>query len=102
LENIAYAYNRAKIHVLEESLAKQGAHFDSKSSPATQPATGPLTAVLSDPNQVAQLRSSCETLTAFWKAAATTTDPARRAELVERYGAQLAPAAKQLSKLIER
>jgi phosphoserine aminotransferase len=102
LENIAYAYNRAKIHVLEESLAKQGVHFESNSSPAPQPAAGPLTAVLSDPNLVAQLRSSCETLTAFWKAAATTTDPARRAELVERYGAQLAPAAKQLSKLIER
>jgi phosphoserine aminotransferase len=102
LENIAYAYNRAKLHVLEESLAKLGVHFDSKSSSAPQLPAGPLTAALSDPKQVAQLRSLSETLTAFWKAAATTTDPARRAELVDRYGTQLAEASKQLSKLVEQ
>jgi len=100
LENIAYAYHRAKLHVLEESLAKLGVHFDSRSSPAgAQLSAGPLATTLSDPNQVTQLRSLSETLTAFWKAVATTTDPARRAELVDRYGTQLAQASKQLAKL---
>jgi phosphoserine aminotransferase len=105
LENLAYAYNRAKIHVLEESLAKLGVHFDSDSSPSSSKAsaradTGPLTAALPDSNQVAQLRALSETLTAFWKAVATTTDPARRAELVDRYGTRLTEAAKQLAGLV--
>ena len=101
VENIAYACNRAKVHVLEESLAKLGVHFESESNQADcQPGADPLTAALSDPNQVAHLRSLSETLTAFWKAAATTTDPTRRAELVDRYGARLAEASKQLAKLV--
>jgi hypothetical protein len=48
-----------------------------------------LAGVAAESGQVARMRALSETLAAFWKAVDTTKDPARRAELLERYGEKL-------------
>jgi len=67
-----------------------------------QVSAGRLNGVGAEQANVAQLRALSETLAAFWKAMDTTRDPARRAELVERYGARLVLDSNRLSTLIDR
>lgn len=57
--------------------------------------------VAGDPRQVAELRALAERLAAFWGAVASTSDSARRAELIERHGADLLLGSNRYSTLIE-
>ena len=47
------------------------------------------------------MRQTTEKITAIWGALASTTDPERRAELIERYGSQLIFASNSYASLIE-
>jgi lactate dehydrogenase-like 2-hydroxyacid dehydrogenase/phosphoserine aminotransferase len=60
-----------------------------------------LGTVAADKGEVARLRGLSETLAAFWKAVETTEDPARRAELVERYGERLVLESNRYATLVE-
>ena len=73
LENIVYAYHRAKLVVLEEELAAQGQHFkDDMSAGCTHGGgTTPVSAIeaaATDAKTIAELRHLTETMTAIWGA----------------------------------
>ena len=55
----------------------------------------------SDTGRVAELRGMSETLAAFWSAVSTTPDPSRRAELIERHGADLVRASNRYASMLE-
>lgn len=57
--------------------------------------------VSADATQVAELRAATEKLAAFWSAVSTTSEPARRAELIERYGADLVLESNRYASLME-
>jgi hypothetical protein len=47
------------------------------------------------------MRQTTEEITAIWGALASTPNPERRAELIERYGSQLILASNSYASLIE-
>ena len=93
LENICYAYHRARIVVVDELLADQGVTLDG-GMPGGQ-ANGVdddslKLAGLSDAvESFKDLRSISESMAAFWGAMDANLDRDRRRELVQRYGDEL-------------
>ncbi|MEO0328890.1 MAG: NAD(P)-dependent oxidoreductase, partial [Pseudomonadota bacterium] len=61
-----------------------------------------LGAAIGDADTLTSIRDAAETLTAHWGALSSTIDPARRAELVERYGAELVKASNNYISMIEK
>jgi phosphoserine aminotransferase len=104
LDNIEYCYLRAKIVVLEETLSERGVALEAPSVAGVPPATGrpdPLTTIALDPQKLSEIRTLSERLTAFWGALSATQDPARRAELIERYGGEVPGHAEAFAKLMQ-
>ena len=91
LDNLCYAYHRARIVVLEEELAKAGVTFEAEAAHCSS----------FDPVPVANLREAAETMAAILAAIDATTDPARRKELLNRHGAALKRAANAIATLTE-
>lgn len=60
-----------------------------------------LLGVAADRLQVNELRAMAETLAAFWGALATTSDPDRRAELIERHGGDVLLNSNRYATLVE-
>ena len=87
LENLLYAYHRAKIVVIEEELAKAGVE-----SKAAKPAS-----IASPYIHASELRAAAETIAAFWASVDSTTDPARRQELLDRHAGKAAAAFESFS-----
>jgi len=79
LNNLQFAYHRAKIVVLEEQLAELGETFPSTTSPAK-------TASTATEKQLQELRTAAQNMATFWGALEATKDPGRRAQLIQRYG----------------
>jgi len=79
LNNLQFAYHRAKIVVLEEHLAELGETFPSAASPAK-------TATTATEKQLQELRTAAQNMATFWGALEATKDPSRRAQLIQRYG----------------
>jgi hypothetical protein len=103
LDNIEYCYLRAKIVALEELLAARGVAFEPRSAGDTAPgATTPnaAPAMASDSRKLNDIRAVSERLTAFWSALSATDDPARRAEIIERYGDQVPRDAMEFAALM--
>lgn len=101
LENISYAYHRAKIVVLEEELAKQGMVFEASDTGITKPDTGhdtnhALTRTAADSEALEALRESSETMAAIWGAIHATKDPVSREELLAAHSKELAFATDKL------
>jgi len=92
LDNIEYCYLRAKVAVLEELLAAQGSPIDARVG------RGPEKPGL-DAAALDAVRSASERLAAFWGAVSATRDEERRAELLQRYGASIAPDVEELVRL---
>ncbi|MEM9279303.1 MAG: NAD(P)-dependent oxidoreductase, partial [Pseudomonadota bacterium] len=61
-----------------------------------------LGSAISDDETLTAIRDAAEMLTAHWAAISSTTDPERRAELVERYGAELVKNSNSYISLIEK
>jgi phosphoserine aminotransferase len=104
LDNIEYCYLRAKIVVLEERLAELGVSFEARSENGTgtpSPLAGAVLAIAQDSRKLGEIRTLSERLTAFWGALSATEDPARRAELIERYGSQMPRDAEALARLLK-
>ncbi len=57
--------------------------------------------VTADAKQVAELREAAEKLVAFWSAVSTTHDPVRRAELIQRHGADLVLGSNRYASMME-
>ena len=91
LDNLCYAYHRARIVVLEEELAAAGVTFEAEAAHCSS----------FDPVPVANLREAAETMAAILAAIDATTDPARRKELLNRHGAALKRAANAIATLTE-
>lgn len=103
LDNIEYCYLRAKIVVLEELLSERGVAFEAGSvgkMPPTAERPDPLLAIALDSQKLAEIRTLSERLTAFWGAMSATEDPARRPELIERYGREVPGDAEALARLL--
>lgn len=101
LENISYAYHRAKIVVLEEELAKQGTVFEASDTDITKPDTRSdtniaLTRTVANAEALKGLRESSEILAAIWGAIHATKDPVRRAELLAAHSDELALSTNKL------
>ena len=79
LNNLQFAYHRAKIMVLEEQLAELGETFPSTVSPAK-------TASTATEKQLQELRTAAQNMATFWGALEATKDPSRRAQLIQCYG----------------
>ena len=96
LENLKYAYHRARIAVIEEDLARAGENIVSGLGDmrSTAPASGP------DAAKLDKARSSAETMAAILGAIAATTDPDRRAELIDRHAGELARAGGECARLL--
>ncbi len=60
-----------------------------------------LLSVAADAKQVAELRETTEKLAAFWSAVSTTREPARRAELVQRHGADVVLESNRYASIME-
>jgi phosphoserine aminotransferase len=104
LDNLEYCYLRAKIVVLEEQLATHGVAFEARAggdahSSSTNP--DPLLGLAGVDGKVDAVRTVCENLTAFWSAVSSTQDPDRRAELIARYGAQMARDTREFENLVQ-
>jgi phosphoserine aminotransferase len=102
LENISYAYHRAKIVVLEEELAAQGTTFEKSAADApvlgvAKVTTSILSKATADPEVLKRLRETSETLASIWGAIHSTRDPIRRAELIAAHGEELTLATNELS-----
>jgi hypothetical protein len=102
LENISYAYHRAKIVVLEEELAAQGTTFEKSAADApvlgvAKVTTSILSKATADPEVLKRLRETSETLALIWGAIHSTLDPIRRAELIAAHGEELTLATNELS-----
>jgi phosphoserine aminotransferase len=80
LQNLRYAYLKAKALVLEEELAAQGVVFEA--APTLTPA-----AEADESGKFQALRETSEMRAAVWGALAVTRDPERRRELMHRYSA---------------
>ena len=93
LDNLLYAYHRAKIVVLEELLAEQGETFHATTDKV-------ITATSLSEEQLQQLRDAAENMAAFWGAVAATKDPQQRAQLIERYGDTLQDHAANYARLM--
>ncbi|MGB7244625.1 MAG: hypothetical protein WBC93_21370 [Sulfitobacter sp.] len=101
LENISYAYHRAKIVVLEEELAKQGTVFALSDEDFRKPGdrsdtSTALARTAANAEALDGLRESSEALAAIWGAIQATHDPVRRAELLTSHGVELALATNSL------
>ncbi len=92
LNNLEYAYHRAKIVVLEALLAEQGETFPAATSAAT---SGDRAAE----KQIQKLRIAAENMAAFWGAVEATKDPQSRAQLVQHYSDALKSASQDYAKL---
>ena len=92
LDNLAYAYHRAKIVMVEEELAKAGVTFAAVPAKRAEAGATP----------VAKMRQAAETMAAILAAIDSTSDPARRQELLDRHGAKLAAAAKTYAALVDQ
>jgi phosphoserine aminotransferase len=104
LDNLKYCYLRAKIVVLEETLAERGVTFQAEPVSETRAAAeerDPLSAIALDSQKLNEVRKLSERLTAFWGALSATDDPARRAELIERYGDQVPRDAEAFARLLQ-
>jgi phosphoserine aminotransferase len=104
LDNLEYCYLRAKIVAIEEQLSARGVVFERRSageshSGASTPDS--LSALTSDAQKLSDIRAVSERLTAFWSALSATDDPARRAEIIERYGEQVPRDAAELAELMQ-
>jgi len=93
LNNLQFAYHRAKIVVLEEQLAELGETFPSAGSPAK-------TASTATEKQLQELRTAAQNMATFWGALEATKDPSRRAQLIQRYGDGLKSDAQAYAQLM--
>jgi hypothetical protein len=104
LDNIEYCYLRAKIVALEELLFERGVAFSAIADETTRLGSAEhadsLLAIAQDSRRLGEIRTLSERLTAFWSAVSSTEDPARRAELIERYGADVPRDAEALRNLL--
>jgi phosphoserine aminotransferase len=94
LDNVEYAYLRAKVVVSEEELAKQGETFAPAGSKVA-------TASTEQSEQVRALRRASEAVCAFWKALDATQDPARRAELIRDHANKAMEESKRYAELVK-
>ncbi len=112
LENLEYTYHRAKIVVLEEELAQQGVTIEpsqreTKNSGADtildrdNATVQHLAEVVAKEGLAEKMRHISEHLAAIWGALASIEDPARRAELIDRHGAQLILDSSRYATLLE-
>ena len=60
-----------------------------------------LSESIDDDEFLAKMRQTAEEVTAIWGALASTPNPERRAELIERYGSKLILASNTYASLIE-
>lgn len=97
LDNLEYAYHRAKIVVLEEELAQQGIVFEPSESKA-----GATNEALVQEKIVEEMRELAENIAATWGALAAIQTPQRHAELQERYHAQLLEDSKNYAAKLEK
>ena len=96
LENLKYAYHRARIVVIEEELAKAGIGIVSEPTGAGLDLVGaPVDAAV-----LADARSAAETMAAILGALDATTDPGRRQELIARHAGELAKASGRCASLM--
>ena len=93
LNNLQFAYHRAKIVVLEEQLAELGETFPSAGSPAKTVSTA-------TEKQLQELRTAAQNMATFWGALEATKDPGRRAQLIQRYGEGLKSDAQAYTQLM--
>jgi phosphoserine aminotransferase len=100
LENIKYAYHRAKIVVLEEELAKAGERVTSIVPNAALGAGGP--SAIRDSAALEEARAAAEEMAAILAALSSTTDPARRTKMVAQHGARLDAAHRQLNNAMDQ
>ena len=94
LNNIYYAYHRARIVVAEDLLADQGVNFEVPSGAGMQRAD--------DPETFAELRGMSEAMAAYWGAMDATADENRRQEMAQRYGSQLMLDINRYQKLLDK
>ncbi len=94
LNNIYYAYHRARIVVAEDLLADQGVNFEVPSGAGMQRAD--------DPETFAELRGMSEAMAAYWGAMDVTADEDRRQEMAQRYGSQLMLDINRYQKLLDK
>jgi phosphoserine aminotransferase len=81
LNNIYYAYHRARIVVAEDLLADQGVDFEPRPAASMQ--------TQDETETFAKLRGMSEAMAAYWGAMDATADEDRRREMSKRYGSQL-------------
>jgi hypothetical protein len=81
LNNIYYAYHRARIVVAEDLLADQGVEFEPQCAAGQQGRD--------DSETFAELRGMSEAMAAFWGAMDATADEDRRQEMAKRYASQM-------------
>jgi len=60
-----------------------------------------LSETVTEDEFLSKMRQTTEEITAIWGALASTPNPERRAELIERYGSQLILASNTYASLIE-
>jgi phosphoserine aminotransferase len=94
LENITYAYHRARILVAEEQLAEQGVSFEARSATAKQRQD--------TPELFAELRSMSEAMAAYWGAMDATSDEDRRQELAENYASKMMLNVDRYQQLLDK
>lgn len=99
LDNLEYAYHRAKIVVLEEQLAQQGVTFEATSTGSGS--DGNDSSILAGSAKWQELRAVTERMNAMWAALSSVEDGERQAELVERYGTQLQQDCERYGGLVE-
>ena len=92
LDNLEYAYHRAKVVVLEEILAEEGVTFEAETK-------SDAVNKISDTDE---LRHCAERMAAFAAALASTADPERQAELLEHYGTQFQSDVERYDALVEK
>jgi hypothetical protein len=88
---------------LEEQLAARGVAFEARPAGEIDPVATTRNAVPAlalDARKLSDIRAVSERLTAFWSALSATDDPARRAEIIERYGAQVPRDAMEFAALM--
>ena len=119
LDNLHYAYLRAKVLVLEEELAALGQKFPAvDKTEATKLAIGSLHAgartvrsvgnvtagdiAALDEATLLQLRQQAEFMAAFWGALSTTRDSDRRGELIRTHGVDALRTGNAHASLLEK